>query len=189
MLAPRYRTQDIDPPTPHAQTCNIVYPRELLERLGGFLEDVELIGEDTELAARARAAGVAQIGAAEALTYHAVEAQSLPRRARAAWRWRGLPRLVKLRPELREQAFVLRFFWKRSHLRFVVAAAGLALARRRRAFLALALPWAWSARLRRARSPLGLAVALAELPGSALVDASEVAALAAGSLRDRTLLL
>ena len=38
---------------PWAQTCNILYPRELLERIGGFLDDPPLsMGEDTELALR-----------------------------------------------------------------------------------------------------------------------------------------
>src|SRR5205814_4172614 len=38
LAAPHVRTMSIDPVGPYAQTCNIVYPRELLERLGGFDE-------------------------------------------------------------------------------------------------------------------------------------------------------
>ena len=49
LLAPLRETQAIDPPQPWAQACNILYPRELLERLGGFDEDV-LVGEDGNVA-------------------------------------------------------------------------------------------------------------------------------------------
>src|SRR4051812_11116946 len=55
--APWTASQAIRPPVPQAQTCNVVYPREVLERLGGF-DETMLTAEDTELAERARAAGV-----------------------------------------------------------------------------------------------------------------------------------
>ena len=52
------RSQAIDPPSPHAQTCNILYPREMLERLDGFEERLPVAaGEDTDLAWRALDAG------------------------------------------------------------------------------------------------------------------------------------
>src|SRR5919112_3747588 len=38
MRAPRYRTVEVDPPGPFAQTANIAYPRALLEAHGGFDE-------------------------------------------------------------------------------------------------------------------------------------------------------
>ena len=38
LRAPHPRTVSIEPPTLHAQTCNIAYPRAVLERLGGFDE-------------------------------------------------------------------------------------------------------------------------------------------------------
>ena len=55
-LATFHRTQSIWPPRPWAQACNIVYPREVLERVGGFPEDM-YVGEDTALAEVARATG------------------------------------------------------------------------------------------------------------------------------------
>ena len=52
------RTQTIDPPSRWAETCNIVYPRALLEALGGFDERLPVAaGEDTDLALRALGAG------------------------------------------------------------------------------------------------------------------------------------
>ena len=44
-------------PAAWGQTCNIVYPRALLEQLGGFDEALPVAREDTDLALRARAAG------------------------------------------------------------------------------------------------------------------------------------
>jgi glycosyltransferase involved in cell wall biosynthesis len=54
--APHVRTLDIPhPPNEFLQTCNILYPRELLERLNGFDESFEApAGEDTDLGLRAR---------------------------------------------------------------------------------------------------------------------------------------
>jgi glycosyltransferase involved in cell wall biosynthesis len=36
LAAAHARTQRIDPPSPWAETCNIVYPRDVLEAVGGF---------------------------------------------------------------------------------------------------------------------------------------------------------
>ena len=52
-MAPHARSQNINPPVPWAQTCNIVYPREALERVGGFDEQIPTAGDDMDLAARA----------------------------------------------------------------------------------------------------------------------------------------
>jgi glycosyltransferase involved in cell wall biosynthesis len=52
LRAPHRRTQNIDPPTPNVQTCNAIYPRALLEALGGFDEHgfPTCAAEDTDLA-------------------------------------------------------------------------------------------------------------------------------------------
>jgi len=187
--APHPRTQWIDPPVPWAQTCNIVYPRQVLERAGGFLEDPPLpVGEDTELAARARAAGTAYLGAPEVLTYHAVEANALPTRLRGIWRWRDLPLLVKRHPSVRGD-FPLRVFWKWAHVWLPLAVAGGLLGRRRAVVLVLVLPWAWETRMRYTRGFRGRLRGLSQLPGRALIDAVEMSALACGSIEHRTFLL
>src|SRR6185437_5697935 len=46
-----------DPLGPHAQTCNILYPRARLEEVGGFDESIRSAGEDLDLAARVREHG------------------------------------------------------------------------------------------------------------------------------------
>ncbi|HEX8086634.1 MAG TPA: glycosyltransferase family A protein [Solirubrobacteraceae bacterium] len=182
LRAARARSVWIDPPTWQAQTCNIVYPRTVLERAGGFdARDMPLCaGEDTDLYHRS---GAPLIAAPEALTYHTVEPMSVAGRVRYAWRWRQLPRLVARHPHLRAHA-ELGVFWKKRHARFLLAVAGVA-ARKP----ALAIPWAVAALPSYGAGPRGRARALTELPGQALVDAVEVAGLAAGSVRARTLFL
>jgi GT2 family glycosyltransferase len=182
--APHHRTVDVDPPTVEAQTCNIVYPRPVLEACGGFDETLGTIGgEDLDLAHRARAAGVPLVPAPEVLTHHAVEVLGLPRRLRFAWRWRDLPAMVGRHPELRRHA-TLGVFWKPRHAWLALALAGAA-ARRP----ALALPWALKALPSYGPGPRGRLRAVSELPGQAAIDAVEMAGLALGSVRHRTLFL
>lgn len=189
--APWARSQEIDPPVPWAQTCNIVYPREVLERLDGFDETLPLAaGEDTDLAVRAAHAGVPYVGAPEALTYHCVEPFTLPARVRGVWRWQHLAYLVKKHPELRRH-LPLRLFWKPAHARLPLALAGGALALRRRnpRWALLVVPWAVVAAPRYGTGPRGLARSLSELPGQAVIDVAELLALVRGSIRHRTLFL
>jgi hypothetical protein len=185
------RTQLIDPPAHWAQTCNIVYPRDLLERAGGFDERLEG-GEDADLAQRARSLGAALVAAPEVLTFHAVEAQSLPAALRASWRWRHLPAVVGRHPQLRSATAFAGLFWKPRHAWFSLALAGTALAAlsRRPALAGAAIvPWALSAAPAYGSSWRGRARAALELPAQGAVDAVELAALAAGSIRHRTILL
>ena len=54
-------------------TANIAYPRELLERTGGFDESLPVAaGEDTDLLERCKALGAAYVAAPDAPTWHAV---------------------------------------------------------------------------------------------------------------------
>jgi GT2 family glycosyltransferase len=58
---------------PYYQTCNIAYPRELLERLGGFDADAfPFVGEDTDLAWRAIESGASVAYEPSAVVHHAV---------------------------------------------------------------------------------------------------------------------
>jgi GT2 family glycosyltransferase len=190
-LAPHARTLHVDPPAPYAQCANIAYPRELLERLGGFDERTPPLqgGEDTDLAQRAMATGAAYVGAPDALTWHAVAPGSLTARVRSLARWQHLAYVVARHPRMREHLFA-RVFWRPSHAALPLALAGLAGARRRplRALL-LALPWALLARPRYGGSPRGVARAASELPGRLVVETAELAVAVRGSARYRTLFL
>jgi GT2 family glycosyltransferase len=174
----------IAPPTIEAQTCNIAYPRAVLERLGGFDEGLGTIGgEDLDLAERARRDGVEVVAAPEVLTYHAVDVVGLRRRLAIAWRWRDMPGVARRHPALRRAA-TLGVFWKPRHAWMTLALAGLATRRP-----LLALPWARAALPSYGPGARGRLRAVTELPGQAAVDAVELAALARGSVRHRTLFL
>src|SRR4051812_33790830 len=76
--APHARSLWVEPPGPFAQTCNILYPREVLERGGGFEGGPRGPGEALAPAGRAKALGPPSAGGREALVYHGVESSPLP---------------------------------------------------------------------------------------------------------------
>jgi GT2 family glycosyltransferase len=156
---PLARSLTIEPPGPFGQTCNVLYPRDLLERLGGFAEHLPApAGEDTDLWLRAQEAGTPVAAAPEALVWHAVTVPSLADAVRGMGRWQHVAYVVRRHPGIRRH-LTLGVFWKPAHAWLVLALAGLGLARRRPAAALLAAPWAWSAR----SSPRRLVVDLAEL--------------------------
>jgi GT2 family glycosyltransferase len=176
-LGPFTRTLRVDSAGPFFQTANILYPRALLERLGGFDEAYPYpAGEDTDLGWRALEAGAEIVFAPDALVWHAVHEMGPLALARDARRWGSAVRIVKRHPGLRAHLH-RRVWWKRSHERLLLGLLGVALVRRPWA-LALWLPWMLEHRSG-ARS----------LPGHLLIDAAEIAAMADGSVRARTLLL
>jgi len=187
LAAPHVRTMSIDPVGPYAQTCNILYPCELLERLGGFDEEA-IAGEDVGLSLRARAAGIRISAAPDAIVNHAVESHTLPGILRQNLKWRHLAYLAKRHPEMRRQ-FPLGVFWDAEHVWATTALVAVVGARWNRALLALAAPYALHASRRRGRGWRRRAIAVAEMPGLAVRQIAEVMGLAAGSVRHRTFLL
>lgn len=132
---PFSRTISVPAADPSFQTCNIIYPRAVLERVGGF--DCAAFGrapggEDSDLAWRAIEAGATPVFAADALVYHAVEDLGVIGKLRVAARW-TTPMLTFVRhPELRRAQFVKGIFWKGSHYHLARALVGIALPRRLR---------------------------------------------------------
>ncbi len=185
--APWPHTQLIEPVSAWAETCNIAYPRAVLEKTGGFDEQLG-VGEDTDLALRAGCSGVAIVAAPELLVYHAVVERSLPTAIRSLRRWEDVPLLVRRQPSLRGELWG-RIWWKREHAALAAAGLGATLARRRRGAAALALPWLALAIGHRGYGPRGLARAASELPGRAAIDGAELAVMVRGSIRHRTLVL
>jgi hypothetical protein len=182
--APHVRTLRSDPPSRFAQTANVLYPRGVLESLGGFDEGL-VTGEDMDLGIRARAAGAEHLAASGAIVFHAVEAMSLTGALRAGWWWGDLAAVVRRHPELRRE-LTLRVFWEPDHLLVLLAAVGAVAATRRRGAALLAVPWVAREATRRGTRPVDLAVNATELPGRAIARLGRVAAFAAGSLRHRT---
>lgn len=185
--APWIHSVAIDPPSAWGETCNIAYPRQVLERVGDFDEGMES-GEDTDLALRAQEAGTQLVGAPEMLVYHAVEERFLLGAMRARGRWGDMALVAKRHPQTRRHMWGM-LWWRREQAAFTAAAIGLGIARRHRPAIALALPWIALSMRHRGYSPRGIVRSLTELPGRAALDAAEFAALARGSIRYRTLLL
>jgi glycosyltransferase involved in cell wall biosynthesis len=188
-LGPFSRTQLIDREAPAYPTCNIFYPRGLLERLDGFdAERYPFWGEDTDLAWRAIAAGARPLFAPEALVHHAVNDLGPIGRLRLAASWAPAMRPYALHPELRRAAFTFGLFWKREH--YWLARALLAAALPGRRFLLpfriwLALPYAHAIYARMRVFGGGPAI----LPYHVLCDLLELAATARAAIRLRTPML
>lgn len=124
------------------ETCNIAYPREVLERLEGFDESFpEPLGEDTDLGWRALGAGGRRVFVDDAVVDHAVEDLGRAGHLRRALRGADAVLVFERHPRLREQALDCGIVRSHANLRLLLALAGLALARRRRPAALLALPY------------------------------------------------
>jgi GT2 family glycosyltransferase len=140
-LHPLAYTKWIEAAGPWYETCNIAYPRALLERLGGFDESLRVVGEDTDLGWRAREAGAAIAYEPTAHVRHAVYRLPLRGWLELARRERYAGQVFARHPGLRAEAGMLGVL-KRHRAPIALALAGLVAARRRRAASALALPYA-----------------------------------------------
>ncbi len=190
------RSQEASGPGPWFQTCNIAYPRPLLERLGGFDESFsDAPGEDTDLGCRAVELGARVIYEPAALNWHAVHEPGAMALIRATQRWRMGVRNVARHPQLRD-ALHRGVFWKQSHERLLLAAAGIALATKARgagARAGFAAGFALTAiapYLALHRTQHGsYAGTAAALPAHIALDAAEVVAMVRGSFESGTLVL
>jgi GT2 family glycosyltransferase len=174
-------------PGPWFETANILYPRAVLEAVGGFDEDTfPFVGEDTDLAWRAKAAGAAFTFAPDALVHHDVVRFGPVGALRFTARWSDSVLLYKRHPGLRRAALTKRVFWKGSHYLLVRALVTLLLPRRLWGLAAwLWLPYALHL-VDRWRSEGG-GPALA--PWIALHDLVEVGAIVRGAVKHRVFVL
>jgi GT2 family glycosyltransferase len=183
------RSQQINGLSGWYETCNMAYPRDLLERLGGFDESLPFGGEDTDLAYRAMEAGARPEYVDDALVWHAVMHRSLVRALREATSWSQMSGVVARHPELRRSLY-LGVFWRKSHAALLLALAAVPLARRRPALAAAAvLPYLELRVNWRAPTSRRLARRLATLPAWAAIDGVEVASRLPAAARNRTLVL
>ncbi len=119
---------------PQYETCNIVYPRDVLEALDGFDESFGLLpaGEDTDLAWRAVEAGRETVFAPDAVVYHSVEAIGARGMLRLAARWGPAVRVLRDHPATRSMLY-RGLFWDVWHYllwRSLLSLAGPAWLRR-----------------------------------------------------------
>jgi glycosyltransferase involved in cell wall biosynthesis len=159
-------------------TSNIFYPRELLERLGGFDSEAfpAVGGEDTDLAWRSFKQGAHPVWAPEAQVLHGVLNVGAIKKLRIAARWAPTVQLYRRHPEMRAE-LLHGLFWRENHWLFTRFVVALMLPRRLGALrLVLAAPYL--ARLTERRAGL-LAPYLFAL------DAVEVAAIVRGAIRYR----
>jgi GT2 family glycosyltransferase len=180
------RSQRASGPGPWFQTCNIAYPRALLDRLDGFDEFfTDAAGEDTDLGWRAVEAGARVVYEPAALNWHAVHNPGAIELVRASQKWRMSVRNVARHPQLRASLH-RRVFWKESHERLLIALFG-AVALRRAPALALVATLPYLALNRRQHG--SLAGTAAALPAHVALDAAELVAMLRGSATARTLVL
>jgi len=111
-------------------TCNMLYPRGLLERIDGFDTKTygrEPGGEDCDLAWRAIESGARPVFAPDALVQHAVTRPGPLGKLRIASRWTTPMTAYARHPGLRKSQFIHRIFWKDIHYLFVRALIGFLL--------------------------------------------------------------
>lgn len=183
---PFSRTIRVSAHDPGYPTCNIFFPRELLERIDGF--DTDLFGrvhggEDADLAWRAIKAGAPVVFEADALVHHAVANLGPIGKLKVAANWELAA--VARHPELRAALFFRGPFWKQSHYLLARALAALLVPKR------FALVRVWLA----APYLIQLAQRARAEGGSPLIapwyfahDLAEMYAVARGAVRNRHLL-
>lgn len=184
-------------------TCNVLYRRTWVERVGGFATNAthELTfdggsvarhngyWEDTLMAWRLRRAGAKAAFVPTAVVVHHVFPPDIGELLRRSWMLGSQPRLFGAVPELRQTLLAdRRIFQERKRALVYLIAVGLLAGRPRIAILGF-VGWA-AARLRwHRRSGVELADAVAALPVELLADLVHSAALVRGSIAARTLVL
>ncbi len=171
-------------------TCNMAYPRALLEQLGGFDESFPgAWGEDTDLGLRARREGATQRYVDTALTWHAVLPRALPAALREARRRDATVMVVARHPEHRSELYG-GYFAHARHARLLLALGGLLLFARRPALLALAAaPYFLGNIDRRRLRPRTLARQAVHAPSQLAFDLVGMAVIARAAIRERVLLI
>jgi glycosyltransferase involved in cell wall biosynthesis len=179
-LDPYAKTVDISYSSPHYETCNIAYPRALLQRVGGFDESFRIAGEDGDLGWRAAAAGGRPEFAPEAVVHHAVFARGPAGGLRDALLATEGVQIYKRHPQLRGH-LAAGVFYNRTHPMLLGAGIGLVWALRQPLALALCVPYARSVRAR-CRRPGARA---SHAPFFVAFDAVQMAATIRGAIRNR----
>jgi GT2 family glycosyltransferase len=183
------RIVSVQAPDGRYETCNILYPRALLERLGGFDEafrprgiGARPVGEDTDLGWRARAVGARTRFAPDARVRHDVAQYGPLGKLAHQTRWGGAVHIFKVHPAAREILF-RRVFWNVWHYMLLQV-------------LISRLGPRWLARLILGRYLGAMASRAREcgagpwaVPYLVLEDATEAAAMVTASIRERTPLL
>lgn len=109
------------------ETCNVAYRRSWLEKLDGFDESYRWVGEDADLAWRAKKLGATSAFVPGALVHHDVKEFSWRTALRATRQWEGVVELVARHPHLRP-LFGRGPTWRQAHPWALLASGGVGLA-------------------------------------------------------------
>lgn len=205
-VGPFERTVSVGHESGLYETANLFVRRSVFNGVGGFqplpgfaIGDGRPFGEDSWFAWRCKRAGAASGFCLESVVRHAVLPGDLQGFVAEHWRRRYFPVLVAAIPELRDTFMWNRWFLGPGTAQFDAALVGLALASRHRRELGLAAPYAISlalaapyavslARTAR-RQPGGGRIRCVRAGAQLAADVVGCAALVAGSVRSRTVVL
>lgn len=184
-------------------TCNVFYDRTAYDRVGGFDPAAGSalgfrpgrtlrgtgFGEDTLLAWRVQRAGGRAELVPDAVVHHHVFASDAVDALRRAWSAGAFPALVRTVPELRDTFLVDKLFLgTRTRIGLYLGSAAALFGRRRAGAIGLAA-WALPRAYRAASAETSRRRALWSVPADLAVDAVTGAALVAGSVRHRSVVL
>ena len=182
-LSPFSRTRIVHRLGPPFETCNMLYPRSVLESLDGFDETFPAAGgEDTELAWRGHKAGVPVVFEAGVQVFHAVVQLGPLGMLRDALRWQHSVAVFAKHPDLRRARLHSGVFWSPTHAQLARFLVALPLARRA-PLVALVLAWPYLVRLMKRRTGPVLA------PYILVNDLVETYAIVRGAIRSRVLVI
>jgi GT2 family glycosyltransferase len=188
------RTQIVDETngTKYFNTCNIFYRHDDLAAAEGFDEEFRTKGgEDTDLGWRVEAAGAISTFAPDALVLHDINPGSFRSALREASTWIDIPRVTKQHPVRARPLLIHRVFWKESHEFVLLALVSIVAAGLSRRFWPLlgVLPWVYWRGVKRPAWRGSKRRRQLYLPHVFVLDAVELASMARGSVRHRTLVL
>ena len=170
--------------SPYFEGCNLVFPKAVLERTGGFDETYHFGGEDTAAGWSAIEGGGRWVFDETCAVEHDVVERPLKWHLMMAWREGNLVDVAMRHPQLRT-AFWRPWAHRRWNVAFAAGVLGTALALRRPVALLAWLPWVW-VRRPATRSPSAFVEAFAvRFVNDSVVFVGMVRA----SLRNRTLVL
>jgi GT2 family glycosyltransferase len=185
-LDPFMHAVEVTALTAEGETCNMFYPRALLERVAGF-DEATKAGDDTELAWTARAAGAEAVFAPDAVVEHAILPLTPLDSLRRVWRWTEAIRAFSRHPDLRRQRLMKGVFWNWSHYLIVRALLALPFLRR---------PLAWPIALWLVAPLIRYELTNAQRTGNVLLapfwllrDIVELVAVVRGAVRYRTFVI
>ncbi len=184
-------------------TCNVFYRREAFDRFGGFDNDAGErlgfrandrarglgFGEDTLLAWRVIREGGRATFAADAVVHHHVFPADIRESLTRSWMVAAFPALIREVPELR-RTLLKRGLFLGPRNRLPVYATGAAAVLRSRSLLIACTAWWAYERVQGQRREAGRWYEkMLALPAEMVLDAVTTAALIAGSMRSRSVVL